>query len=297
LVSGWYLDWLARKPSTGGRARALAQRLPPGSRRRAKALHTHLTALPGRLGSLVPEAGARGIPVLMYHRVAPSGSSRTARWRVSPSQFDEHLDALGKAGYEGVSLDQLRQAWYEGARLPRRPVVLTFDDGYADFAEHAWPKLSARGLGATVFAVSDAVGATNGWDDVYEDPVALMDWTTLTDLAQQGLDLGSHSADHPTLTSLSPAAVLEQLARSRQRIEDETGAAVQTFAYPYGDTDDAVADLVGLAGYALAVTCEPGPVTGNANPLLLPRVEVMGTTSPRALVGQLARLRAKAPAS
>jgi peptidoglycan/xylan/chitin deacetylase (PgdA/CDA1 family) len=141
------------------------------------------------------------------------------------------------------------------------------------------------------------VGATNGWDDVYEDPVALMDWTTLTDLAQQGLDLGSHSADHPTLTSLSPAAVLEQLARSRQRIEDETGAAVQTFAYPYGDTDDAVADLVGLAGYALAVTCEPGPVTGNANPLLLPRVEVMGTTSPRALVGQLARLRAKAPAS
>ena len=61
---------------------------------------------------------------------------------------------------------------------------------------------------------------------------------------------------------------------------------------PPGDTDAAVADLVATAGYALAVTCEPGPVTANANPLLLPRVEVTGTTSARELVGQLARLRA-----
>jgi peptidoglycan/xylan/chitin deacetylase (PgdA/CDA1 family) len=227
----------------------------------------------------------------MYHRVSPTGKASSRRWRITPEELDDQLRALRRAGYTGISLAELWAAWYEGGRLPRRPVVLTFDDGFADFAEHAWPRLRTAGWGATVFVVTDAVGGRNTWDDVYDEQVPLMEWSTLKRLASEGLDLGSHSADHPALTALTPDRARRQVEASRERLEAELGVAPRSFAYPFGDFDDAVVAVVAAAGYDFGVTCTPGSVTGRAEPLLLPRFEVLGAMSGRSLVGELVRLR------
>lgn len=291
VTPAWWLSWRESRPDPARRVRSMAVRLPPTQRRFVKRLYLQLASMPGLFGDLVPGSGQTGIPILMYHRVAPGGPLATARWRVTPQQFAGQLAALSNAGYTGVSLEQLRSILFEGALPPRRPVVLTFDDGYQDFADHAWPALQARGFSATMFVVAGEVGRSNRWDDVFDDPAPLMDWDTLTTLTTQGLELGSHSLDHPAMTALTSAQIRSQAERSKAMIEDRTGVVVRSFAYPYGDYDDVVAELVHQAGYDMAVTCDHGPMTVDANPRRLPRLEVTGSMSPRALVSEVGRLR------
>ena len=117
----------------------------------AKRTYVHLQRLPTAL------RGGR-IPILMYHRVSPIGNPATDRWRARATAV--RSAALGTAAgrVQWISVEQLRQIMFEGARPPRRPVVLSFDDGYVDFAEHAWPLLRSHGAGATVYVVAGEVG-------------------------------------------------------------------------------------------------------------------------------------------
>lgn len=191
--------------------------------------------------------------VLLYHRVAPSGTSDPLC--VTPEQFEAHMRYLSKRGFTTCGLHAA-----EGAR---RPVVVTFDDGYLDTYSIAFPILERYGFTATVFLVTGDVGASTGWGP--PAPAPLMSWAQVAELARRGISFQSHTRTHPDLTRCSDAVALAELVDSRAELEDRLGLAVDSLAYPYGSYDARVVALTEQAGYrsgwAAGLVPAPGPLT------------------------------------
>ena len=222
-----------------------------------------------------PAPTADRLPILMYHRVSNSGPAHRARWRVTPNAFEEQLAALADGGYRSIRLIDWQRAMDQGRPLPERPILITFDDGYVDFAEHAWPLLTRYGFGALAFIVTGCVGRHNAWDtDAASE--SLMDWETIRQLRDEGVDFGAHSVVHRRFTVLSPAEAYHEAAGSRQRLEDELQLPVDTFAYPYGAEDPVTRHVVGSAGFQFGLSVRSGSAGRNAPWLALPRIEVTG---------------------
>jgi peptidoglycan/xylan/chitin deacetylase (PgdA/CDA1 family)/SAM-dependent methyltransferase len=229
------------------------------------------------------------LPILMYHRVAPTGSLTMARYRVQPEAFAEQLRYLHNAGYYSVNLEHWRAAVEAKRPLPGRAVLITFDDGYLDFLTQAWPLLKQYGFSATVFLITDKIGRSNSWDHVYGEEVPLLRWEDIRQLQDEGVEFGSYSSSHCPLTALSPAAVVHEGAHSRALLERELRVPVQAFAYPYGDMDQVVQHLIGACGYVFGLSCRPA-LSGFQDPLLaLPRIEVTGSDSLQEFVAKLDR--------
>ncbi|HQZ35922.1 MAG TPA: glycosyltransferase [Ilumatobacteraceae bacterium] len=227
------------------------------------------------------------LPVLMYHSIADSGTDQLARYRTSPEAFEAQLAYLRRHGYVGITLGQW---WYQLSRrepLDGRAVLLTFDDGYSDFYENAWPLLDAYKFPATVFVVADAVGGRADWDSDLNDPPTLMDWPTIRRLAAAGVDFGSHSGSHRALTAMTPREALTQERAARATFEREMGQPVSTIAYPYGAVDEGVRQTMRAAGYQIGVEVRPGLATVWDDPMAIPRMEVRGDHDIGAFVGLL----------
>ncbi len=234
-----------------------------------------------RVEALGPEpevvVASERLPLLMYHRVAAGGSERTRRWRVDPGQFEQQLAFLREAGYYSVSFEQWRSAASMRQPLPGKPIMLTFDDGYADFVEHVPALLRRYGFRATVFVVSELVGQSNVWDAALDESLPLMDWQTIERLPAEGIDFGSHSARHRPLVELDPGELASDLARSRRLLEEHLGHPVTTLCYPYGLHDAAVHAIAAGCGYEYGLTTAGWQASWSDSLLSLPRLEVRGT--------------------
>lgn len=217
------------------------------------------------------------LPILMYHRVAPDGPSTLARWRVTPAQFDAQLRYLREAGYEPATLEEWRLARTTGTPLPGRRVLITFDDGYIDLADHAMPVLRRYDFGAMVFLPTDYMGDCSRWDAGLAETVPLMDWDTIRALQAEGITFGSHSSSHRRLTDLGAEEIVREAQHSRLRIKQELGFWTDSIAYPSGAFDEVVTRLVGACGYAHGLTTRPGVSGINEGDLSLSRVEVLGS--------------------
>jgi len=227
-------------------------------------------------------AGASGtsqtpqtLPILMYHRVSPTGAPTMRRWRVTPAELEQQLAYLSSVGYRSVSLEAWRHAVATRRRLPGRPIALTFDDGYADLERCALPLLRRYGFEPTLFVVTGCVGGVNAWDSAVES-IPLMDWGTLRRMAGQGVEIGAHTATHAALTALPDAAVISEIVGSRMELRRQLGQTPKLFAAPYGLRDAGIDALVGACGFELAVTCAPAQATTRDPLLCLPRLEVLG---------------------
>ena len=217
------------------------------------------------------------LPILMYHRIAPTGAASLARYRVTPEAFEGQLRYLHGAGYYSVSLEDWRLAMRNKEPLPGRAVMLTFDDGFMDFMIHAWPLLRLYGFSAIVFLVAEEIGGTNRWDRVHGEEVPLLGWKQIRHLRDEGIEFGSHSASHRPLTALSPTEIVREGARSRAILERGLGLPVRSFAYPHGAENQVTRHLIGACGYIFGISCQPG-FSGFSDPLLaLPRIEVAGS--------------------
>ena len=165
-------------------------------------------------------------------------------------------------------------------------IALTFDDGFENFASEAWPILRAHGLPATVFVVSDRVGGDNGWSpgDTRVPRFPLMDWSTLAELAGEGVELGGHSRTHPDLLALRGDPLRSEVEVCRDAIAEETGTVPTAFAYPYGYYDADTVGAVEDAGYAIAVTTEMALLgSAPASRLELPRLDAFYLRRPGVL--------------
>ena len=180
--------------------------------------------------------------ILMYHRVDPV----SCRFSVRPEPFEQQAAWLAGRGEAGLTL---RDAL--GLR-PRRAVVLTFDDGFADTYTEARPILDRYGLTATIFVVTDLVGQRASWRNAY--PAApLLDWAQMREMAAGGYEFGSHTATHLDVRPAGDEEVYEELVRSKAVLEEQLGQEVVSFAYPYGYFRPALPELLARAGYRCAV--------------------------------------------
>jgi peptidoglycan/xylan/chitin deacetylase (PgdA/CDA1 family) len=199
------------------------------------------------------------------------------RHPVTPEAFEEQLQYLRDAGFYSVRLEEWCAAMVAHRPLPGRAVVITFDDGYLDFLTYAWPLLRRYGFSATVSLVADEVGRSNRWDRVYGEEVPLLGWKEIRRLQDEGVEFGSYSASHRPLTSLSPAEVVREGARSRAILERGLGVPVKAFAYLYGDVDRVVELLIGACGYVFGLSRRQDRSTFYDSLLALPRIEVTGS--------------------
>ncbi|MBD2075732.1 glycosyltransferase [Phormidium sp. FACHB-592] len=225
----------------------------------------------------IPAPATAQLPILMYHRVAPTGLSEMNRWRVTPQVFEEQLRYLRETGYYSITLEEWRVAMATRQPLSGRAVLITFDDGYLDFLTYAQPLLKQYGFSVTVFLVADKIGQSNSWDKFYGEDLPLLNWQQIRQLQAEGVEFGSHSASHRPLTGLSFAEVVKEGARSRAILQQELQVPIRAFAYPYGDCDRVVEHLIGGCGYTFGLSCHPGLSHFNDALLALPRIEIKGS--------------------
>ncbi|MBV9993710.1 MAG: glycosyltransferase [Caulobacteraceae bacterium] len=239
-----------------------------------------------RLQRLRAEASVEA-PILMYHRISPAPTPGLERYCVHPDRFAEQIAWLRQRGCWGIAPEALLEALERNIPLPGRPVMLTFDDGYADFAEHAWPVLQRHDFTATLFVVAEAVGGRAQWDAGAGSPAPLMDWGTLAGLSAAGLRIESHGANHRPLTRLGVREIYREVLRGRALIENAVGRAPIAFCYPYGAHDRVSECVVRECGARLAFTTAAGVASLASNPLRLPRVEVSGRDDLESFVRKL----------
>jgi len=223
------------------------------------------------MGPLSPDAEAGAVPILTYHSLDDSGSVIS----VAPAAFRAHMRSLRDRGFSGIALGRLLDAWEGRASLPPRPVVLTFDDAFRNFAEAARPVLEASGFGATVFAVAGRCGGTNDWPgQLARVPrLPLLSAAELRELAAAGFEIGSHGLTHAALDGLPPAEAEREVVGSKRALEDALGRAVEVLAYPYGRSGGGVR-AVAAAHYRGACGVEMAAARAAHDRHALPRIDV-----------------------
>jgi peptidoglycan/xylan/chitin deacetylase (PgdA/CDA1 family) len=225
--------------------------------------------VPLHLPDVLPQRSVR-LPILMYHRIDRQTSRLSALTRtltVTPAAFAAQMDWLVRHGFHAVREQQLFAALFKGARLPSKPVLLTFDDGYRDVYTYALPVLARLHLPATAYVITSRISGP--------DP-SFLTWGELRSAQRQGLEIGSHTVTHRPLPALSPTVVVRELVASRRTLERHLGHSVQWFAYPYGSFSAASAAAVRSAGYVLAVTTQGGMQQDARLPMELHRYEIRG---------------------
>lgn len=193
------------------------------------------------------------IPVLLYHSVAGDVDGAFAPYTVSPATFARHLDLVVESGSTALTFSGLVDALTGAAPMPERPVVITFDDGFADFATAAWPELATRRLPATLYVTTGALGSTSTWlerDGAGDRP--MLTWDDVVALDAAGCEIGAHTVTHVPLDCVDRPLAEREIRGSRAALEDALGHEVRTFAYPHGHHDRHVRRLVIDAGFESA---------------------------------------------
>ncbi|MFF8094479.1 polysaccharide deacetylase family protein [Streptomyces sp. NPDC016675] len=194
-------------------------------------------------------AAAGHIPVFLYHAVMDDPPSWIAEFTVPPREFAAHLDAIVDSGRTPVTISVLADHLAGRAVLPARPVLLTFDDGFADLPGPTAEALAGRGLPATAYLTTGAI-APGGRSLLPPAPMMALD--TVTELERSGMEIGSHTVTHAQLDTLSAKGLARELRDSKAVLEDALGHPVRHLAYPHGYNSARVRASSARAGYETA---------------------------------------------
>ncbi|MEU9864621.1 polysaccharide deacetylase family protein [Streptomyces sp. NPDC047971] len=189
------------------------------------------------------------IPVLLYHAVMDDPPAWIAEFTVTPKEFGAQLDAIVGSGRTPVTVGALADHFTRRAALPPRPVVLTFDDGFADLPGPTAEALAARELPATAYLTTGAI--TPGRACLLP-PAPMMTLRQAPRLEQYGMEIGGHTVTHPQLDTLGPGELRRELRESKAVLEDVLGHEVRHLAYPHGYNSPAVRRAAAAAGYVSA---------------------------------------------
>ena len=203
-------------------------------------------------GECLEEWFSKRLPVLMYHSVDNHTDAPELGLTISPKRFTAQMQFLAKKGFTSISPAEW-MAWVKkGAPLPRRPVLITFDDGYRNLLEHAVPVLQRYGFRAVVFVPTGLLGTAAPWDNKI-----LMTAAELRLWQQAGLECGAHSRHHPRLVNLADHELTDEVAGSMHDLEPIIGGVPLAFAYPEGSFNASVVRQVST-NFPLAFTTDEG---------------------------------------
>lgn len=209
--------------------------------------------------SEMAETGSK-VRILNYHKVEDLPISLS----ISPADFERQMAFLADEGFHAISPDELYLALTEGAPLPEKSVLITFDDGYADNYKNAFPILKKYGFKATIFVITDLVG---------EKPHYIT-WEQAREMEAYGISIESHTVTHRSMTELSDDQLKEELTASKAFIEGKLNKEVRYFSYPTGTYNLHVAELARAAGYRAAFTIKYGNADLGSNLYALERIPI-----------------------
>ena len=224
--------------------------------------------------------GTATVPVLMYHVINPPPAGAPFPGLYVPSdEFAAQMQALKAAGWHAVTMDQLKAYWTRGVPLgPGKPIVLTFDNGYASQYENALPVLKRLGwVGNENIQLTGLPPSQGGLTDAQ-----------VRGLIAAGWELDTQGISHADLITLDASELQYQIATARQTLQKRYGVPVNWFCYPSGHYDATVIAAVKAAGFVGSTTVIPGWASGGEDPYRLPRLRVLGGTTPSALLSQIA---------
>ncbi len=231
--------------------------------------------------------GTLSAPILMYHVInpAPTGAPFPGLY-VPASEFAAQMQALAKAGFHAVTLDQLQSYWQHGAPLPTgKPVVVSFDNGYQSQYTNALPVLRRLGwVGDENIQLTGLPPSQGG-----------LSQSQIRGLVSAGWELDTQGVSHADLITLDASELASQVAGARKLIQNRYGVPVNWFCYPSGHYDATVIAEVKAAGYVGSTTVVPGWASPKSDPYSLPRLRVLGGTSPEALLSEIADIRDDPP--
>lgn len=209
------------------------------------------------------------VDILMYHSISNRGGATS----IAPSVFAAQMEALAASEVPVITLDDLVAAREGKVPLATRSVIITFDDGFQDFADNAWPVMAKQGFRPIVYLPTSYIGRAEGWRGIADPPRALMGWGTIRALAREGVDFGSHTVSHPELDALPKDACEAELIRSRSEIEDRIDRQVRHFAPPYGIAGPTTRAMI-AEHYHSSVGTRLGQAGPGDDPFDLPRLEM-----------------------
>lgn len=252
-------DWIVTTVKPGDTAESLAARHLGdaalawmieeymGTRALAEGQEVIIPRRPWNLAGVEP-TGYQIVPILTYHNLGPTSKGRLV---LGVDRFREQMRYLKAEGYRVVTLRAFLEFASLGRQLPRKSVVLTFDDGYRTFKEHAYPLLKELGFPATLFVYTDYVGAGRN----------ALSWADLRQLQEEGFEVHAHSKTHGDLRRAPDESEAQYARRMRAELADplalfqrHLGRTSQVLAYPYGRTDDGAIARVREHGYEAALT-------------------------------------------
>src|SRR3984885_1375605 len=235
-------------------------------------------------GVATGKPGTATVPVLMYHVINPPPAGAPFPGLYVPAdEFAAQMQALKAAGWHAVTLDQLDAYWTRGVPLgPGKPIVLTFDNGYASQYENALPILKRLGwVGNENIQLTGLPPSQGGLSDAQ-----------VRGLIGAGWELDTQGISHADLITLDPAELSYQVATARKILQKRYDVPVNWFCYPSGHYDATVIAAVKAAGFVGSTTVIPGWANRGEDPYRLPRLRVLGGTSPSALLEQIAGAQA-----
>ena len=199
------------------------------------------------------------------------------QFAVPPTRFVDQMAYLRTHGYTPMTVTQCIQTGEED--LPEKPVILTFDDGMADFFTEVLPILTHYNFPATLYIATAFVNGTCDWLRREGESTRLMvTWEQIAQIQAAGIECGAHSHTHPQLDMLSPSMAQHELLTSKKTLEEHLGQRVTSFAYPYGYYTATTQQLVHAAGYTSACAVKHAMHTIGTNPCALPRLMVKAST-------------------
>ncbi|SHK57558.1 Polysaccharide deacetylase [Selenomonas ruminantium] len=209
------------------------------------------------------ESGTK-VLVLNYHKIDYTFISLAVR----PEDFENQMKYLRDNGYHTITPDELYDALAGNGQLPENPVMITFDDGYEDNYNNAYPILKKYGFKATIFVVT-------GFLDRHKK--GYLSWDQAREMNKNGINIESHTVNHRSMTDLTDDELRAELVDSKKKAETELGHAVNYIAYPTGTYNLHIAQMVKEAGYKAAFTIKYGNVDKASNIFALERVPIFHT--------------------
>jgi len=215
------------------------------------------------------------VPILYYHRVEndiPPGQG------VTPLIFKSQIDYLRKRKYQTIGFEALWDYFRNGRPLPANPAIISFDDGYLDTFTEAYPILKTAGFTATIFMVSGYIGGWSDWEGGQTNRTRLMNREQILTMASQGFQFGGHTRNHKKLNAIRLEEAEREIRLGKKDLEDLLQKPVQSFAYPYGDFNEQIIELVKICGFKAARTVHTGNTHSEEDLLRLTCVKINGKT-------------------
>jgi len=207
----------------------------------------------------VPE----GFPILEYHKVTKNPPREAEIYNVLPEDFAAQLDYLQENGYTTITLQDFMRALKGKQTLPEKPIILTFDDGYADNFTEMLPILEAHNMTAVVYVITNFIGKEG-----------YLNLEQLKEMQKRGLEIGSHTADHIPIDKVSEHILNNQIHGSKQFLDWSGLDTIYTFSYPNGAVSDKLINYLKQENFLNAVTGDAGLNNFDTDPFKLKRVHI-----------------------